>query len=48
VLLSIRGYDFDFGEALSPQTAALVHESVDRILATVAEGKMNMSTWTPS
>lgn len=48
VLLSIRGYDFDFGEALSPQTAALVHESVDRILTSVAEGKMNMSTWTPS
>jgi len=33
VLLSVRGYDFDFGDELSPQTAALVSECVDRILA---------------
>jgi hydrogenase maturation protease len=32
VLVSIRGYDFDFGEGLSPQTKALVRESVERIL----------------
>jgi len=37
VLLSIRGYDFDFGEELSTQTAACVAESVDRILASVAD-----------
>jgi hydrogenase maturation protease len=39
VLLSIRGHDFDFGEELSPQTAALVEESVDRILASMAGGE---------
>ena len=39
VLLSIRGHDFDFGEELSPQTSALVNESVDRILAFVAEAE---------
>jgi len=33
VLLSLRGYDFDFGEGLSPQTAAIVPLAVDRILA---------------
>ena len=32
VLVSNRGYDFDFGEGLSPQTKALVRESVERIL----------------
>ena len=32
VLLSIRGYDFDFGEGLSTQTAALVPEAVGLIL----------------
>jgi len=35
VLLSVRGYDFDFGDELSPQTAALVSECVDRILASI-------------
>ncbi len=31
-LISIRGYDFDFGEGLSPETAAFVSPVVDRIL----------------
>jgi hydrogenase maturation protease len=31
VLLSVRGHDFDFGEGLSPQTAALVPAAVRRI-----------------
>jgi len=39
VLLSIRGYDFDFGEELSAQTAALVPEAVTRVLALAADGK---------
>jgi hypothetical protein len=39
MLLSIRGHDFDFGEELSPQTAALVGEAVDRILASMADGE---------
>lgn len=33
VLLSIRGYDFEFGEGLSAGTAALIPEAVARILA---------------
>ena len=33
VLLSVRGYDFDFGEELSEGTAALIPGAVDRILA---------------
>ncbi len=33
ILLSILGHDFDFGEGLSPQTAALVEPAVTRILA---------------
>jgi hydrogenase maturation protease len=37
VLLSIRGYDFEFGEGLSDRTAALVSEAVDRVL-TLAVG----------
>ena len=37
VLLSLLGHDFDFGEGLSPQTAALVEPAVDRILALVEE-----------
>lgn len=39
MLLSIRGHDFDFGEELSPQTAVLVGESVDRILASMTGGE---------
>jgi hydrogenase maturation protease len=35
ILLSLRGYDFDFGEGLSPQTAALVQPAVERIMALV-------------
>ncbi|HQE91850.1 MAG TPA: hydrogenase maturation protease [Anaerolineae bacterium] len=35
-LLSVQGYDFDFGEGLSPETAALVEPAVARILARVA------------
>jgi hydrogenase maturation protease len=37
VLLSLRGYDFDFGEGLSPETAALVPLTVARILALIEE-----------
>jgi hydrogenase maturation protease len=37
VLLSIRGYDFDFGEELSAQTAALVPSAVSRVLALASE-----------
>ncbi len=36
VLLSILGRDFDFGEGLSPETAALVEPAVERILSHVA------------
>ena len=36
VLLSVRGHDFDFGEGLSPATARLVPDAVDRILALAA------------
>ena len=36
VLLSLRGYDFDFGEGLSPQTAALVTPAVAYIQALLA------------
>jgi hydrogenase maturation protease len=36
VLLSILGHDFDFGEGLSPETAALVEPAVERILTHVA------------
>jgi hydrogenase maturation protease len=39
VLLSIRGYDFEFGEGLSDRTAALVPEAVERIWALVTEGE---------
>ena len=33
ILLSIRGYDYEFGEGLSDETAALVPQAADRILA---------------
>lgn len=33
LLLSLLGHDFDFGEALSPETAKLVPQAVARILA---------------
>jgi hydrogenase maturation protease len=33
VLISVRGHDFDFGEGLSEETAALVPEAVERVLA---------------
>ena len=33
VLLSIRGYDFEFGEGLSDDTAALIPKAVDRIFS---------------
>ena len=33
VLISIRGYDFQFGEGLSEQTAAIVPEAVERVMA---------------
>jgi hydrogenase maturation protease len=35
VLISVRGYDFDFGEGLSEETAALVPEAVEKIMAAV-------------
>ena len=39
VLISIKGHDFDFGDQLSPQTAALVPQAVDRVLALAAAGE---------
>jgi hydrogenase maturation protease len=39
VLLSIQGHDFDFGEELSAQTAALVPAAVDRVLTLAMHGK---------
>lgn len=41
VLLSLRGHDFDFGEGLSPETAALVEPAVTRILALAQDGMIN-------
>ncbi len=38
VLISIRGHDFEFGEGLSDETAALVPQAVERILALAAPG----------
>lgn len=35
-LVSVQGHDFDFGDELSPSTAALVPAAVDRILNLVA------------
>jgi len=35
ILLSLIGYDFDFGEGLSEGTAALVPQAVDRIIELV-------------
>lgn len=35
ILLSIIGYDFDFGDGLSAETAALVTQAVDRIMELV-------------
>ena len=43
VLLSIRGYDFDFGEGLSTRTAALVPAAVTRVLA-MAKDAMSINT----
>jgi hydrogenase maturation protease len=37
VLLSLRGYDFDFGEGLSPQAARLIKPAADRIFALIEE-----------
>ena len=37
ILLSLVGYDFDFGEGLSDATAALVPQAVTRILELVAQ-----------
>jgi hydrogenase maturation protease len=37
VLISIRGYDFDFGEGLSAEAARLVDPAVNRILALIEE-----------
>ncbi|MCL0078267.1 hydrogenase maturation protease [Dehalococcoidia bacterium] len=42
VLLSIRGHDFDFGEGLSTQTAALVPSAVNRVLALARPSKWNL------
>jgi len=43
VLLSLRGYDFEFGEGLSEQTAALVPQVVERILALIDGGSASQS-----
>jgi hydrogenase maturation protease len=37
VLLSLRGYDFDFGETLSSQAAQLVEPAVTRIISLIEE-----------
>ncbi|MCX7682509.1 MAG: hydrogenase maturation protease [Anaerolineae bacterium] len=37
ILLSVRGYDFDFGTGLSPETAALVPWAVERIMRLAEE-----------
>lgn len=37
VLLSLRGYDFDFGEGLTAEAALLVRPAVDRIFALIEE-----------
>ncbi|MCL0069893.1 hydrogenase maturation protease [Dehalococcoidia bacterium] len=42
VLLSIRGHDFDFGEGLSTQTAALVPAAVNRVLALARPSKWDL------
>ena len=36
-LISIRGFDFDFGSALSPQTATGVRQAVDELWQALAE-----------
>ena len=36
VLISIKGHDFEFGEGLSEETAALVPAALDRTLALIA------------
>ena len=38
ILLSLRGYDFDYGEGLSDETAAIVPGAVERILALAEVG----------
>jgi hydrogenase maturation protease len=35
ILLSIRGYDYEFGEGLSDETASLVPRAADRVLCLV-------------
>ena len=35
ILLSLIGHDFDFGEGLSQETAALVPQAVDRIVGLI-------------
>ncbi len=39
MLLSVQGYNFDFGEGLSPETATLVEPAVARILELVEEAR---------
>jgi hydrogenase maturation protease len=34
-LVSVRGHDFDFGEELSPETAAAVPQAVERVAALI-------------
>ena len=42
VLVSVRGYDFDFGEGLTPQTASLVPLAVEQILKLIPpEGSLD-------
>jgi hydrogenase maturation protease len=40
VLLSLRGYDFDFGKGLSVQAADLVAPAADRIFALIEEPEL--------
>ncbi len=43
ILLSVRGHDFEFGEGLSPQAAALVPLAVGRILKMLQTVPVNTS-----
>lgn len=39
ILLSIRGYDYEFGEGLSGETATLIPQAAERILALAGHGE---------
>lgn len=47
VLVSLLGHDFDFGEGLSPETAALVPPAVDRILELISASSLEEALEAP-